>query len=97
MTCKHPGLKLGLAAEFEARALVWKVLGKLGSGLRRIMFRRGIPKEAICRMSGHHSWEFTAGTYLHFGDDDPPYGAVIGDLTMGVTPPLSRALRVVSS
>jgi hypothetical protein len=24
------------------------------------MFRRGVPKEAIRRLLGHHSWDFTA-------------------------------------
>jgi hypothetical protein len=42
--------------------------------------RRGVPKEAIRRMLGHHSWEFTAGTYVHLDDDDLPDGAVVGDL-----------------
>lgn len=46
-----------------------------------IMFRRGVPKEAIRRILGHHSWNFTAGTYLHLEDDDLPDGAVVGDLT----------------
>lgn len=44
------------------------------------MFRRGVPKEAIRRMLGHHSWDFTAGTYLHLDDDDLPDGALLGDL-----------------
>jgi hypothetical protein len=38
------------------------------------MFRRGVPKEAIRRLLGHHSWDFTAGTYLHLDDDDPGRG-----------------------
>jgi integrase len=46
-----------------------------------IMFRRGVPKEAIRRLLGHHSWDFTAGTYLHLDDDDLPDGSVVGDLT----------------
>jgi hypothetical protein len=46
-----------------------------------IMFRRGVPKEAIRRLLGHHSWDFTAGTYLHLGDDDLPDGSVVDDLT----------------
>jgi integrase/recombinase XerD len=46
-----------------------------------IMFRRGVPKEAIRRLLGHHSWEFTAGTYLHLDDDDLPDGAIVADLT----------------
>jgi len=48
-----------------------------------IMFRRGVPKEAIRRLLGHHSWDFTAGTYLHLDDDDLPDGSVVGDLTAG--------------
>jgi hypothetical protein len=44
------------------------------------MFRRGVPKEAIRRLLGHHSWEFTAGTYVHLDDDDLPDGAVVADL-----------------
>jgi integrase len=57
-----------------------------------IMFRRGVPKEAIRRLLGHHSWEFTAGTYVHLDDDDLPDGAVVGDLVAasgadGVTRP----------
>jgi integrase len=46
-----------------------------------IMFRRGVPKEAIRRLLGHHSWDFTAGTYLHLDDDDLPDGEIVGDLT----------------
>lgn len=40
-----------------------------------------MPKEAIRKLLGHHSWDFTAGTYLHLDDDDLPDGAVVGDLT----------------
>ena len=29
------------------------------------MFRRGVAKEQIRKLLGHHSWEFTAGTYVH--------------------------------
>jgi integrase len=46
-----------------------------------IMFRRGVPREAIRQLLGHHSWDFTAGTYLHLDDDDLPDGSVVGDLT----------------
>ncbi len=49
-----------------------------------IMFRRGVPKEAIRRLLGHHSWDFTAGTYLHLDDDDLPDGSVVGDLVASV-------------
>jgi integrase len=51
-----------------------------------IMFRRGVPKEAIRRLLGHHSWDFTAGTYLHLDDDDLPDGMVVGDLTATCVP-----------
>ena len=44
------------------------------------MFRRGVLKEAIRRLLGHHSWEFTAGTYVHLDDDDLPDGEAVGDL-----------------
>jgi integrase len=57
-----------------------------------IMFRRGVPKEAIRRLLGHHSWDFTAGTYVHLDDDDLPDGAVVGDLVAG-TRPKPRQLR----
>jgi integrase len=46
-----------------------------------IMFRRGVPKEAIRRLLGHHSWEFTAGTYVHLDDADLPDGSIVGDLS----------------
>jgi hypothetical protein len=42
-----------------------------------------VPKEAIRRLLGHHSWEFTAGTYLHLDDDDLPDGAIVDDLVAG--------------
>ncbi len=35
-------------------------------------------------MLGHHSWDFTASTYVHLGDDDLPDGAVLGDLVGSV-------------
>jgi integrase len=53
-----------------------------------IMFRRGVPKEAIRRLLGHHSWDFTAGTYLHLDDDDLPDGSIVGDL---IAPAASRS------
>ena len=31
-------------------------------------------------MLGHHSWEFTASTYLHLDDDDLPAGSLLEDL-----------------
>lgn len=40
----------------------------------------GPPKEQIRKLLGHHSWEFTAGTYLHLNDDDLPDGDVLADL-----------------
>jgi integrase len=57
-----------------------------------IMFRRGVPKEAIRRLLGHHSWDFTAGTYLHLDDDDLPDGAVVADLTAGSSSQLRREI-----
>ena len=36
------------------------------------LVRRGVSKEAIGKMLGHHSWHFTASTYLHLNDDDLP-------------------------
>jgi hypothetical protein len=54
------------------------------------MFRRGVPKEAIRKLLGHHSWDFTAGTYLHLEEDDLPDGSIVGDLTASsaASPPL---------
>jgi site-specific recombinase XerD len=51
-----------------------------------IMFRRGVAKEAIRRLLGHDSWDFTAGTYLHLDDDELPDGSVVGDLTATAAP-----------
>jgi hypothetical protein len=52
-----------------------------------IMFRRSVPKEAIRRLLGHHSWEFTASTIVHLDDDDDlPDGSIVGDLAA----PLNR-------
>jgi len=66
----------------ERAGIEWPVgLHALRHSCASIMFRRGVPKEAIRRMLGHHSWEFTAGTYVHLDDDDLPDGAVVGDLT----------------
>jgi integrase len=45
-----------------------------------ILHRRGVQKEAIRRQLGHHSWDFTASTYVHLNDDDLPDGNVVGDL-----------------
>jgi integrase len=76
----------------ERAGIEWPVgLHTFRHSCASIMFRRGVPKEAIRRLLGHHSWEFTAGTYLHLDDDDLPDGAVVGDLvasevtTAGVT------------
>ena len=54
------------------------------------MFRRGVPKDAIRRLLGHHSWDFAAGTYVHLDDDDLPDGAVVGDLA-AVSAPRDRS------
>ncbi len=44
------------------------------------MWRRGVNREQIRRVLGHHSWDFTASTYVHLGEDDIPDGSVLGDL-----------------
>ena len=54
------------------------------------MFRRGVPKDAIRRLLGHHSLDFAAGTYVHLDDDDLPDGAVVGDLAAVVLSPNAR-------
>lgn len=53
-----------------------------------IMFRRGVPKEAIRKMLGHHSWDFTAATYVHLDDDDLPDAQLLSDLVGCATKPL---------
>jgi len=58
-----------------------------------IMFRRGVPKEGILRLLGHHSWDFTAGTYLHLDDDDLPDGSVVDDLTASAVETAGVAAR----
>ena len=45
-----------------------------------IMWRRGVDREQIRRLLGHHSWDFTAFTYIHVGEHDIPDGSVLGDL-----------------
>ena len=40
-------------------------------------------REKIRKSLGHHSWEFTASTYIHLGDDDLPDGAMLADLVGG--------------
>jgi integrase len=44
-----------------------------------ILYRRGVDKEQIRRVLGHHSWEFSERVYVH--DDEIPDGAVLGDLS----------------
>ncbi|MGZ4391176.1 MAG: tyrosine-type recombinase/integrase [Gaiellaceae bacterium] len=66
----------------ERAGIEWPVgLHTFRHSCASIMFRRGVPKEAIRRLLGHHSWDFTAGTYVHLDDDDLPDGAIVGDLT----------------
>lgn len=45
-----------------------------------IMWRRGVDVEKIRRTLGHHSWQFTATTYVHLDDDDVVAGDVLADL-----------------
>ena len=46
------------------------------------MWRRGVNREQIRRVLGHHSWDFTAFTYVHLGEHDIPDGSILGDLTV---------------
>lgn len=70
----------------ERAGIEWSVgLHTFRHSCASIMFRRGVPKEAIRRLLGHHSWDFTAGTYVHLEDDDLPDGAVVGDLVAAAT------------
>ena len=65
----------------ERAGIEWPVgLHTFRHSCASIMFRRGVPKEAIRRLLGHHSWDFTAGTYVHLDDDDLPDGVVMDDL-----------------
>jgi integrase len=65
----------------ERAGIEWPVgLHTFRHSCASIMFRRGVPKEAIRRLLGHHSWDFTAGTYVHLDDDDLPDGLVVDDL-----------------
>jgi integrase len=68
----------------ERAGIEWPVgLHSLRHTCGTILFRRGVPREQIRRLLGHHSWEFTAGTYLHLNDDDLPNGDVLADLLRG--------------
>ena len=68
----------------ERAGIAWPVgLHTFRHSCASIMFRRAVPKEAIRPLLGHHSWDFTAGTYVHLDDDDLPDRAVVGDLTAG--------------
>jgi integrase len=79
----------------ERAGIEWPVgLHTFRHSCASIMFRRGVPKEAIRRLLGHHSWDFTAGTYVHLDDDDLPDGAVVGDLTADAE---RAAVRVVEA
>lgn len=65
----------------ERAGISWPVgLHTLRHTCGTILYRRGVPKEQIRKLLGHHSWEFTAGTYLHLNDDDLPDGNVLADL-----------------
>ena len=64
----------------EKAGIAWPVgLHTFRHSAATILHRRGVEKEAIRRMLGHHSWEFTSEVYVH--DDEIPDGAVLGDLT----------------
>lgn len=59
------------------------------------MFRRGVPKEAIRKLLGHRSWDFTAGKYVHLDVDDLPDGAIVGGLVASAVQPVRDADWVV--
>jgi len=76
----------------ERAGIEWSVgLHTFRHSCASIMFRRGVPKEAIRRLLGHHSWDFTAVTYLHLDDDDLPDGAIVDDLIAAFGPALCVA------
>jgi integrase len=81
----------------ERAGIEWPVgLHTFRHSCASIMFRRGVPKEAIRRLLGHHSWEFTAGTYVHLDDDDLPDGEVVGDLVADSNAAQRRAGEAVT-
>jgi integrase len=97
----HARIFTGADGEAPSRSYLYRVVNEAGTragiewpvGLHTfrhscasIMFRRGVPKEAIRRLLGHHSWDFTAGTYVHLDDDDLPDGAIVGDLVAAGRP-----------
>ena len=68
----------------ERAGIEWPVgLHGLRHSCASIMFRRGVSKEAIRKMLGHHSWDFTASTYLHLNDDDLPETDFLDALDVG--------------
>ncbi|MBA3383270.1 MAG: tyrosine-type recombinase/integrase [Actinobacteria bacterium] len=86
------GLYRVVRAAGERAGIEWPVgLHTFRHSAASIMFRRGVPKEAIRRLLGHHSWDFTAGTYVHLDDDDLPDGAIVGDLTANTRPEIVDA------
>jgi integrase len=85
-------LYAAVRAAGERAGIKWPVgLHTFRHSCASIMFRRGVPKEAIRRLLGHHSWDFTAATYVHLDDDDLPDGAVVGDLVASASPGSGRA------
>jgi integrase len=82
----------------ERAGIEWPVgLHTFRHSCASIMFRRGVPKEAIRRLLGHHSWDFTAGTYVHLDDDDLPDGAIVDDLTADTCGGARRPKALVSA
>ena len=80
-TARRTHLYRVVRAAGERAGIEWPVgLHTFRHTCASIMFRRGVPKEAIRKLLGHHSWDFTAGTYVHLDDGDLPDGAVVGDL-----------------
>jgi len=68
----------------ERAGIAWPVgLHTFRHSAGTLLYLRGVDKEKIRKSLGHHSWEFTASTYIHLGDDDLPDGAMLADLVGG--------------
>ena len=93
-TARRTHLYRVVRAAGERAGIEWPVgLHTFRHTCASIMFRRGVPKEAIRKLLGHHSWDFTAGTYVHLDDDDLPDGAVVGDLVAETSQPALVAVE----
>ncbi|HXH87341.1 MAG TPA: site-specific integrase [Gaiellaceae bacterium] len=65
----------------ESAGIEWPVgLHTLRHSCGTLLYLRGADQEQIRKSLGHHSWSFTASTYIHLSDDDLPGGAMLADL-----------------